>query len=211
MKKLLLVLALFLSGCASVNFSSKYYTPPPTYKADIDEVWNTAMKLPLKYKNYYSYKISQDSETKSAGVPQIYNNIVYLPEYFIKYVYEFYYPKYHKQILACIILHELAHPEGGINDKPPDVHFDCDKYAIDNFLPHTTCSIDDFYSSLIVMKNYWSARKGAGGHLFNASYNLAVAWYGGIFVDMYATDIKARLSYLRYFYPKAKFIYQRTK
>ena len=80
-KILVLLLCLGLCGCATVNFSSKYYNLPSDYKKDIEEVWQDIMtKVPLKYKNSYSYRITKDHETSIAGIPQIYQGIVSLPE-----------------------------------------------------------------------------------------------------------------------------------
>lgn len=244
-----LFIVFLLTSCATVNFSSKYYTLPTNYKDDIEEVWKNVTKagmntaasgtkavspsvslyggqapvnapmpttMPFKNTYCYSYKITQDNETQIPGIPQIDKHVISFPDYFIRYVYEFYYPKYHKQILTCIILHEIAHDEGGIDDKPPRIHYQCDKYAIDKLLPNSPYSIDDFYSSLKVVSDYWSARKGTGGHLFNIGWNAlniyAIALGGsGTVGDLFATDINTRLSLLKKDYPQAKFSFHRTK
>jgi len=216
------VMGILLSGCATINFSSKYYTLPTDYKKDIDEVWNEIIsKVPLQYKSSYSYRITKDHETKLAGVPQIYQGVVSLPEYFIKYIWEFYYPDYHKAILTCTILHELAHVESGISDTPSHEHHRCDIYAINlmynreqgfYYLPY---DLNHFYSSLIVIQQYWSARKGVGGHLFNIGWNAlnlyAIALGGsGTVGDLFATDISTRLSLFKASNPSANFIFKRN-
>jgi len=220
MKKIIIiiVLTIFLSSCATINFSSKYYTLPTDYKKDIDEVWNDIiLKVPLKYKNSYSYKITKDHETSIAGVPQIYQGAISLPEYFIKYIWEFYYPDYHKAILVCTIAHEMAHTESGISDKPPYEHHRCDIYALNNIIaPYFPYGLNHFYSSLVVIGQYWSARKGVGGHLFNIGWNTlnlyAIAMGGsGTVGDLFATDISNRLSLYKTGNPSAKFIFKHGK
>ncbi len=223
MKKLtiLLIIPIFLlSGCATVNFSSKYYTLPTDYKKDIDEVWNEIiLKVPLKYKNYYSYRIVKDNQTSLAGIPQIKqegnNVVVMLPEYFIKYVWEFYYPICHKYVIDCVFIHELGHPESGYSDKPPEQHFLCDKYTIEKLmLPNYTSNT--YYSTLIVIKDYWSARKGVGGHLFNWGWNIlnlysiAMGGFGSV-GDLYATDLNYRISAIKSTYPYTTFCFKRNK
>ncbi|MDO8488822.1 MAG: hypothetical protein Q7S42_01740 [Candidatus Omnitrophota bacterium] len=221
MKKLILALLLIplLSGCASVNFSSKYYSLPANYEKDLNDVWNQMItKIPLKYKNSYSYRIVKDNQTKPAGIPQSRqegNNVVILiPEYFVKYVWEFYYPKYNQEIMSCLFAHELGHPESQYSSKTPKEHLLCDKYTIKNLLlPPAT--VTTYYSTLIVVRDYWSARKGAGGHLFNAgwnSLNIASTIFVGVgFIgDLYATDLNYRISSLKRAYPSAKFCFKRV-
>lgn len=222
MKKLIIlfILSISLSGCATVNFSSKYYTPPTNYEKDIEEVWNEInTKVPLKHKGYYCYRIVKDNKTNPPGIPQSIsegnNRIILIPEYFIKYVWEFYYPNYHKDIISCLFSHELGHPESGYSDKPPEQHLLCDKYTIQNLLlPSVTSST--YYSTLIVVRDYWSARKGIGGHLFNIGWNiLNVGTYlfagYGYFVDWYSTDLNNRISTIKATYPYATFYFKRNR
>ncbi len=221
MKKLtiLLILTIFISGCATVNFSSKYYTLPNAYEKDIQEVWNEInTKIPLKHKGYYFYRIVKDNQTTPPGMPQSVsegnNRIILIPEYFIKYVYEFYYPAYHKIIIGCLFAHELGHPESGYLSSTPQQHILCDRYTIENLmLPYYTSN--DYYSMLIVAKDYWSARKGVGGHLFNIGWNiLNVGTYlfagFGYFNDWFATDVNNRISALKSTYPHTVFCFKRN-
>lgn len=215
---LIIGLLLFLPGCTTVNFSSKYYNLPTGYEKDIDEVWNDIMtKVPLKYELYYFYKIVKDNETSTPGVPEIrplgtgskYNMVVMIPEYFIKYIYEFYYPKYHKEIIACIFAHELGHPESDHSSNNQEDHFLCDKYSINNLLLPPTNS-DTYYSMLIVVKQYWSARKGIGGHLFNFALNLATITYLKSTMDLFGTDLNYRISKFNSEEPSPKFCFERN-
>ena len=220
MKKLLFALGLIilLSGYASVNFSSKYYTLPADYQKDIDEVWNDMMtKVPLKHELYYFYRIVKDNQTSLAGVPEIRklgvgsdnNMVVLIPEYFIKYVYEFYYPKYHKEIISCLFAHELGHPESGYSSENQNDHFLCDKYSIKNLLLPPANS-DTYYSMLIVVKQYWSARKGIGGHLFNFGLNLATITYLKSTIDLFGTDLNYRISKFNSSEPPPRFCFKRS-
>ncbi len=226
-KKQLIVafgVGILLSGCATINFSSKYYTLPSNYKNDIDEVWNDILfRVPLKHKELYSYKIiGEVKPDKYVNVPTgiLYNRAgtINLPNYLIKYIWEFYYPSYHKKILTCLFLHEIAHTESGYSDKPPEQHYLCDKYAVNLMLTsdlRLLYNSDDFYSSLIVVSQYWSARKGAGGHLFNIGWNAAnvgsLIFLGyGYLGDLFATDISTRLSLFKKDYPNSKFIFKRS-
>jgi len=215
-KILVILLCLGLGGCATVNFSSKYYTPPPDYKDDVALVFNTITKsVPLKYT--YAYKISKDRETEIPGVPQIKNGEISIPDYFLRYIYEFYYNN-RFEILICIFLHEMAHSEFNLPDKPPETHYLCDREAIERLLkPYNTLyGVNDFYSALCVVDNYWRARKGLGGHLFNIGWNVLNAislFYGGSgsIGDLYAVDIATRVQLTRRDYPNVKFVFKRSQ
>jgi len=219
-KKIVIILSIiFFSGCATLNFSSKYYKLPPDYKKDIQDTWNEIKtKVPLKYKAAYSYRIVKDKETSLAGVPEIHSEaggyVILIPEYYIMYVWEFYYPLYHKQILACLIAHEMGHAESGLSDKTKQEHLACDQYSIGHLLlPGLTG--DTFYSSLVVTRHYWSARKGVGGHLFNIGWNavnIASLVFGGpaSIGDLFVTDLDYRISRLRKGPPKRNFIFKRN-
>lgn len=220
---LVIFLCLGLAGCATVNFSSKYYTPQANYKDDVAYVFNTVTQsMPLKYT--YSFWITEDKQTNPPGIPQVdakdRNNEnhyrIAIPDYFVKYIYEFYYNNRY-EILITIFLHEIAHIEFGIASQPPATHYLCDKSAIENLLkPHNRLyGVNEFYSMLIVMQNYWQARKGLGGHLFNIGWNVFNAatlfFYGqGTFTDWFATDIDTRINLLRRDYPGVKFVFKRS-
>jgi hypothetical protein len=221
MRKLIIILLVvpFLSSCATVNFSSKYYTPPSNYDKDIAEAWNEILiKVPLKNKSHYSYRIVKDKETKPAGMPQSIkegdNFVILVPEYYIKYVYEFYYPNYHKIIMCCLFSHELGHPESGYSSDTIPQHILCDKYTIEHLLIPTVSPVD-YYSTLVISAKYFSARKGLGGHAFNIGWNILNAatfvFVGyGYFNDWYANDINKRLYALRRSYPGIKFSFKRN-
>ena len=207
---LLLISSIVLSGCATLNFSSKYYELPPNYKDDIDKVWNNIIaKVPLKYT--YSYRITQDKETKFAGIPQAEGTIISLPDYFIRYVYEFYYND-REAILTCIILHEMAHTEFNLLIfEPPEQHYLTDKAAIDNFLLFTPYTANHYYCSFKILGDYWQARKGVGGHLLAFTTNVALAYFTGITVDWFTTDINTRLNLIIRDYSPVYYVIVRTK
>ena len=212
-------LVICLSGCATVNFSSKYYAPPVDYHNEVTAIHREVTdgldkSIGLKY--YYSIKICSEKETTTPGVPEIQpDHTVLIPEYFIRYVYEFYYLD-RKVILTSLLCHELAHHEYNIPYNSPQTHYLTDKKAIDCLLPHTSATSLDFYNTLCIFQYYWSARKGAGGHLFNIGWNamniaaIALGGFGSV-GDLYATDISTRISLMRRDYPKAKFIFKRSK
>ena len=210
-----LIFVLILSGCATVNFSSKYYTLPKDYQSDIQNIWDELVKK-VSLKNSYSYTISEDKETQMAGIPQISGQVVYLPRYYLQYVYDFYYND-RASILTFTIAHEIAHTEFDLSSGSPKHHYLTDKAAIEKILlANTAYTPSDFYSSLKVLSDYWAARKGAGGHMVNIGWNalnVASACLGGPFAlgDLFATDLSTRLKLLKKDYPKAKFAYIRLK
>lgn len=224
MKKLIISLLFipFLSGCAAVNFSSKYYTPPDNYEQEIAKIWNEMItKVPLKHKDYYTYRIVKDNQTKPSGIPQSVSKgsscTILIPEYFIKYVWEFYYPNYHQEIIGCLFSHELGHPESNYSSATPQQHVLCDEYTIKNLLLPTS-TFNTYYSTLIVVRDYWLARKGVGGHVFNIGWNAlnitSLIFFGaGQVGDLYATDLNYRISKLRKSHRSlpCKFIFKRSK
>ena len=163
--------------------------------------------------------ICADKSTSTPGVPEIKmmlppNYSVYMPDYFVRYVYEFYYNN-REVIFNSIFAHEIAHAEFNLPDKPPEKHYLVDGAAIVNFFPNTQVTDDNFYSSLCVISYYWQARKGAGGHLFNIGWNAlniyAIAMGGiGSIGDLYATDISTRLNLLQKDSPSVKFVFKRS-
>ena len=91
----ILILSL-LSGCATLNFSANYYSPPSNYKAEVEKLWKELIyNLPLKYS--YSIQIVSDEECNTKGIPGINNGVVKIPDNFIKYMYQNYYE--HKFII----------------------------------------------------------------------------------------------------------------
>ncbi len=230
MKKLIiiLILALSLSGCATLNFSSKYYNPPSDYQAEVKAICGkliNGLKTTPGLKYNYKIKICTERETKPSGIPQVApdkqlpggsNFTIYLPDYFIRYVYEFYY-KYREVILASIITHEIAHREFNLPDIPPAAHYLTDKAAVEKLLCYTPATITDFYNSLYVLHYYWKARKGAAGHAGNILLNVgsvASAAFGGpsFFGDLYATDVTTRIYKFRRDFPAySKIIFKRSK
>lgn len=213
---IVILLSLGLVGCATVNFSSKYYTLPENYKDDIALVFNTITKsISLKYA--YAYRITKDNETATPGVPQNENCVISIPDYFIRYVYEFYYNN-RFEIFICLFLHEIAHSEFNLPSEPPKTHYLCDREAIEKLLkPYNTLyGVNDFYSTLCVIDNYWRARKGLGGHFFNIGWNALNAislFYGGSgsIGDLYAVDIATRVQLMRRDYRNVKFIFKRSQ
>ena len=195
---------LLLCGCATVNFSANYYTPPPNYKAEVINSWNELIiKLPLKYN--YSMNIVSDRQCKMPGIPEIAGNNVKIPDNFIKYLYQNYYND-RFTVLACVIAHELCHSEYALyNQSTPGAHFQVDQKAVELLENGHLYAPQDLYRSLFVLKNYWFARKGAGGHLFNVGWNLvnaASVVYGGPghFADWFATDLSVRMKMCRRYY-----------
>ncbi|MCX5696240.1 MAG: hypothetical protein NTW18_06275 [Candidatus Omnitrophica bacterium] len=225
---IILISSLFLSGCAAINFSSKYYNPPPSYHNDVESICaklisNLKIHPGLKYN--YKIKICSERETKTAGIPQVgvdkelpgdISYTIYIPEYFIRYVYEFYY-NYRKVILASIVTHEIAHREFDLADTPPTAHYLTDKAAVNKLLPYTPATTTDFYNSLYVLHYYWKARKGVAGHAGNILLNagsLASAAFGGptYFGDLFATDVTTRIYKFRHDFPAySKITFKRSK
>ena len=206
---LFLTLLPLLTGCATVNFSANYFTPPSNYKSEVTKLWKELIyKLPLKYKYSYSMRIVSDKECNTKGIPGIKNAVVSIPDNYIKYMYQNYY-KDRFIILTCMMVHELCHAEYKLPDKPPAVHFQTDGKAISLLSSYTTISAYDYYRSNSALKNYWSARKGAAGHAFNIGWNVAqvasIAMGGPYcFVDWFATDLNQRQSLLSKRYGKPK-------
>ena len=175
----------------------------------------------------YNYKviICSEKDIKSHGIPLVSidnqrldgnSYTIYLPEYFIRYAYEFYY-NYQEVILASIITHEIAHKEFNLPDTPPAAHYLTDKAAVDKLLPYTHATGSDFYNSLYVLHYYWKARKGAAGHAGNILLNVgsvASAAFGGptVFGDLFATDVTTRIYKFRREYPAySKITFKRSK
>lgn len=191
------VLVLFLlTGCATVNFSANYYVPPQNYRAEIEGLWREFVSaVPLKY--VYSFHIVSDRECK-AGIPYIEKHDLKIPDNFLKYTYQNYYVD-RFVILSSLVAHEICHAEYGLaNGRTPKEHFAVDKKAIEMLAKADICSAEDFYKSLQVMRSYWFARKGVGGHMFNVGWNVlnlaCMAYTGnGYFANWFATDLEARL------------------
>lgn len=188
--------ALILLGCATVNFSGNYYRLPTNYRQEVQQTWDKLIgELPLK--NSYQYVILTDAQfKKSKGIPAISERTVILPESFLKYVYQNYYD-HRVVILSAVITHEMCHVEFDLPSQPPPEHFKVDQAAI-RLLGKGMVSATFYYQSLYVMRNYWFARKGMGGHAFNVGWNaaqvaaLAVTGHG-FFADWFATDLEERL------------------
>lgn len=152
-------------------------------------------ELPLK--NSYRYVILEDKDFKKArGIPAIAENTVIFPDKFLKYVYQNYYD-YRSVILASVVTHEICHREFGFPSQPPAEHFKADQAAI-QLLGKGMVNTTFYYQSLYVMRNYWFARKGTGGHAFNVGWNVAnaaalVTTGHGYFADWFATDLDERM------------------
>jgi hypothetical protein len=97
-------------------------------------------------------------------------------------------------------------------------HFQVDVKAAELLGGKADITASDFYKSLFVLRNYWFSRKGMGGHLFNAGWNLvnvATLVYGGsgYFRDWFATDVSKRMSlYIKHYKIKNRscFIHSRA-
>lgn len=213
------MLSFGLFGCATVNFSSKYYTLPEDYRKDIDAILTSA-RIPIRAP-YKPYICLDKCDSAASGIPYTDGTSVYLPKTFLQYVYEFYYNDRAK-IILCTYLHEVTHNEFGIGSKPPEAHYLCDKAVIERFFNNGNNSASnvfytpsDLYSSLLVIQDYWRARKGLGGHLFNIGWNALNAvslFYGGSgsIGDLYAVDIATRIQLMRRDYPSVKFVFKRS-
>lgn len=201
-KKLTILLSLVVSlyGCSTVNFSANYYTPPDNYKTEVNKIWAGSLKK-LALKNQYTLRIVSDQECSMKGIPEISGYTVKIPESFIKYAYQNYYND-RSLIIDCVIAHEVSHVEYSLfNQSTPQAHFEVDKKAIELLSSKGICSAQDYYKSLFVLRNYWFARKGLGGHTFNVGWNLAQVAsmaYGGpaSFRDWFATDLNKRLAFI---------------
>lgn len=197
---ILLSLATSLYGCSTVNFSANYYTPPGNYQAEVKKIWGSSMKK-FALKNQYALRIVSDSECSIKGIPEISGYSVKIPESFIKYIYQNYYDD-RASIIDCTVAHEVSHVEYSLfNQSTPQAHFETDKKAIELLCSKGICSAQDYYKSLFVLKNYWFARKGLGGHAFNVGWNVvqvASMAYGGpaSFRDWFATDLSKRMAYI---------------
>jgi len=202
---LLLLLLFFISGCATLNFSANYYSPPSNYKSEVNNLWTEInSNFSLKYK--YTLRIVDDNECQMPGIPENDNGVVKLPVNYLKYVYQNYYDN-RFTILTCLIVHELCHSEYDLPDNPPETHFQTDLKAISLLSCYTTISAEDYYKSIYVVKNYWFARKGIAGHAFNVGWNalqIVSLVNGGsyCFMDWFATDLDVRLNLLSSKYEK---------
>ena len=198
LRKLSTIAAVFmLSGCATINFSANYYTPPDNYRAEVKSLWDEYLAH-ASLSTGYKLNIVSDRECMD-GIPEIEQTTVKFPDNFIKYVYQNYYDSRFK-VLLCVASHEVCHNEYRLFDQSnPKAHFQVDQKAIELIKARTSFSSEDYYASLMVVKDYWFARKGVGGHLFNAGWNMASAasmFYGGpgYFRDWFATDLSGRLA-----------------
>ncbi len=207
--KLILSALIFLpaiAGCSFVNFSGNYYDLPPAAYSDVHRMWR-GLKKDLALKHSYKYVILADREfKKSRGIPAIAGDTVIIPENFLKYIYQNYYD-HRLVILTSVIVHEMCHREYDLPSKPPEQHFQVDRYAI-ALLGKGEGSATYYYQSLQVMKDYWFARKGVAGHAFNAGWNAANAAAlmltgHGHFADWFATDLDERMRLIARSYPLA--------
>lgn len=189
-----------VSGCATVNFSANYYTLPENYQDEVLGIWQ---KLYLQYQLTDGYKISViegEDEKKSKGVPFISGQTVYLPKIFLKYVYQNYYDDRYI-VITSVIAHELCHKLYDLPSEPPDVHFQTDLAAI-KLLGAAQETVENYYNSLVVFRNYCFARKGMAGHALNVGINALsvgsmVMGGPGFFMDLYATDLTRRLKLIK--------------
>jgi len=185
-----------LQGCSFINFSANYYTPPTHYRQEVALAWQKLhSQLPLK-KEYRLRLVNGRDSDRLNGVPAVSENTVLLPDDFVKYVYQNYYSDRLK-IFGSILVHEITHPEYDLPSRPPKQHFRADVAAI-TLLGNSRGVAQDYYNSLRVMKDYWFARKGVGGHALNAAWNtlnagLLLVTGRGYFADFYATDLEQRM------------------
>ncbi|MFC1594592.1 hypothetical protein ACFL38_04625 [Candidatus Omnitrophota bacterium] len=201
---ILAMMSLACCGCATMNFSAHYYTPPSDYQDEAKILFHKVTSdLPLK--RNYGMRIVTEQESKSLkGIPAISNATLILPDNFLKYVYQNYYDDRHI-IITCIIAHEICHTEFGLASSPPEAHVKTDIQAIALLGTTDTNTPALYYKSLRVMHNYWFARKGVAGHTFNVGWNIinaAAMVFGlpGIFVDWYATDLNQRLKFIAHYH-----------
>jgi hypothetical protein len=196
-------LILCIAGCSVLNFSANYYTPPENYKNELVNLW-TDLIAQIDLKRTYRLDIIEgEMADKLNGVPSISANTVLLPNDFIKYVYQNYY-KDRYFIIGTVIVHELMHTEISLPSKPPEEHVKTDIAAI-KILGENKNLVEDYYRALDVMRNYWFARKGVGGHAANVGWNVAnvaaLLYVGsGYFRDWYATDLKVRMKMIKKHY-----------
>jgi len=193
------VLIFFSPGCSFLNFSANYYDPPGYYQDEISFLSKKLQgQLTLK-KTYQVRIIDGKASDKLNGIPAISGQTIMIPNDFIKYVYQNYYDHRFK-ILASVIVHELTHEEYGLPSKPVDKHVQVDFVAL-KLLSADQDVAADYCRALLVIKNYWFARKGVAGHALNAGWNAANAaslFFGGpaMFADWYATDLSGRMKLL---------------
>lgn len=196
-----IICVVLLQGCAVVNFSANYYTPPENYQDEVASVFLSLTKQ-LNLKHSYSVVITSGEDSdRMNGVPAIAGKVVLLPEDFVKYVYQNYYNDRNK-ILASVIAHEVCHKEFNLPSEPWREHYKTDQAALEVLGGDDTESSSYYYWSLVVMKNYWFARKGMAGHALNAGWNVANAATSAVFgigylKDWFATDLNKRLRLIR--------------
>jgi len=187
------VCAVFFCGCATVDFSAVRYAPPPCYKQESLD-FLAALQKQLTLNHQYTFLIVDDKACSHAGIPEISGYTVKIPDLALKYLYQNYY-RHRYQVLASVACHEIAHYEFNSGEKQ---HFLVDTQAIGLFQRGTLLVPADFYKSLLVMRNYWAARKGVGGQAANIGWNAVqvatLATIGvGVFSDWYATDMNKRI------------------
>ncbi|MFC1703846.1 hypothetical protein ACFL1E_03555 [Candidatus Omnitrophota bacterium] len=188
---------LCLSGCATMNFSANYYTPPAGYQTEVAILFSTLLKS-LSLKNTYKLNIVTERESRGLkGIPAMSNKVVILPDNFIKYTFQNYYKDRHK-VFTCVIVHEFIHEEFDLPSSPPEKHFETDARTIALLGTKDKETAENYYKSLRVMQSYWFARKGVAGHTFNVGWNVinagaAVFGLPHAFVDWFATDLSTRL------------------
>ena len=195
-----LFVSLSLHGCATVNFSANYYTPPDNYRQEVMLIWNTVRRQFHSQHNYAMTIVSGSNSKKLKGIPAISGTTVIVPDEFIRYIYQNYYND-RAAVLTCTVVHELCHTEYGLVSSPPEKHLETDFAAIQVLGGVDSHAAPNYYKSLQVLKDYWFARKGIAGHAFNVGWNAANAaamvFIGhGYFVDWFATDISKRLQSL---------------
>lgn len=189
-----------LSGCATINFSAHYFTPPDNYLQEVTLIWNKILHQFSSKRSYALTVVEGENSKKLKGIPAISGTTILLPDEFIRYIYQNYYND-RAVIVRCAIVHELCHTEYGLVSSPPEKHSETDVAAIRVLGGDATQTAQQYYKSLQVLKSYWFARKGVGGHAFNVGWNVAnaaaLALVGhGYFVDWFATDIAKRLQLL---------------
>lgn len=194
------MMCILLGGCSTVNFSANYYTLPKAYYTEVLGVWSE-LNLQFNLPPAYSVRVlTGEEERKSKGIPFISGNTVYLPEIFIKYVYQNYYDD-RLIVLTSVITHEICHKLYGLPSEPADEHFKTDAAAI-KLLGTSQETVRNYYNSLVVTKNYCFARKGMAGHALNVGLNALsvgsmVMGGPGVFIDLYATDLTRRIKLIK--------------
>jgi hypothetical protein len=203
-----------LPGCSTVNFSANYYTPPGNYQAEVKMLLDN-FAARAAFTHTYGLEIVSERGSQH-GIPSIRGVTIRLPDNFIKYVYQNYY-RDRLKVLLCTVAHEISHVEYSLIDQSsPKAHFKVDQKAIELLQKSAVSSPGDYYKSLWVLRNYWFARKGLGGHVFNVSWNLANAAsmaYGGpgYFGNWFATDLDARLALIsKQFKVKSRSCFKRS-